>query len=163
MVWNGFVDFWGPKWTFSYDFEGPAIQWCNFCNFMIFICIWLCFCNPNSKSMAWRKQPEPMNSDPCLLLSADWHLAKCSWAMATDSWTMNPELWALAMVQEPLALTKMMQSCKNRISSCKNSEFRIQKPHHHCNIEGTFLQTNQHWDFISKKIWHSLAHSKVFL
>ena len=52
---------------------------------------------------------------------------------------LSPEPSALAMVHELLALTKIMQSCQNRICTWKSSEFRIQKPHHHCNIDRTLV------------------------
>ena len=116
MVWVGFVDLWGFKCTFCHDFEGPAIQCCNFCSFMIFICIWLCFCNPNSKSMAWRKHLSPWSLTPAswLLLIDLWPNTFDPWPLNHEQSTLSSEPWALPMVHELLALTKMMQSCPNR-------------------------------------------------
>ena len=160
MVWVGFVDLWGFKCTFCHDFEGPAIQCCNFCSFMIFICICLCFCNPNSKSMAWRKQPEPMKSDPCLLTFADWHLAKYLWPMAIEPWTINPELWALSPAHGPWALGPDQDDAimSKSTSSWTSNWFPIQKPNWDCNIDKTVVQANLNWNSF-EKIMHSLAHS----
>ena len=103
MFWTGFVELGSPKCTISHDIWEPAIQTCNFCSFMIFISIWLCFWNRNSKSMAWRKANEAMNSDSCLLTSADWPQARWPWPMATDPWAMNPDPWALGSGHGPRA------------------------------------------------------------
>ena len=84
---------------------------------MKFISIWLGFCNPNSKSMAWRKVHEAMNSDPWLLLTDLWPSALDPWPLTHEQPTLSHEPWALAMVHELLALTKMIQSCQNRTSS----------------------------------------------
>ena len=126
------------------DLEGPAIQWCNFCNFMIFICIWLCFCNPNSKSMAWRKQAEPMNPGaapkrriffgaprgnheiigfpPISWLSQTYGYVFAIQILDYITWSLEPGIdsCTLLIVHDSCPLPQIMQSCENRMNSCSN-------------------------------------------